>query len=34
VAPGIGEHSRDILSAHGYSAGEIDGLIREKIVYG
>ncbi len=34
VAPGIGEHTRDILSAHGYTAGEIDGLIAGKIVHG
>jgi crotonobetainyl-CoA:carnitine CoA-transferase CaiB-like acyl-CoA transferase len=31
-APVLGEHSRDILAEHGYSAAEIEGLVKDRVV--
>jgi len=31
-APALGEHTRDVLAQHGYSAAEIDALIDRKVV--
>ena len=31
-APALGEHTRDVLSQHGYSAAEIDALLERKVV--
>ncbi|HQT77989.1 MAG TPA: CoA transferase, partial [Rhodopila sp.] len=33
-APRLGEHSREILAEHGYSAGEIDALFARNVVGG
>lgn len=33
-APTLGEHTRDVLAEHGYSAGEIEALVARKIVGG
>ena len=33
-APRLGEHSREVLAEHGYSAAEIDGLFARKVVGG
>jgi crotonobetainyl-CoA:carnitine CoA-transferase CaiB-like acyl-CoA transferase len=33
-APTLGEHTRDVLTEHGYSPGEIEALIEKKVVAG
>jgi crotonobetainyl-CoA:carnitine CoA-transferase CaiB-like acyl-CoA transferase len=33
-APTLGEHTRDVLAEHGYSAGEIEALFEKKVVAG
>lgn len=33
-APSLGEHTRDVLAEHGYSAAEVDALIERKVVAG
>jgi crotonobetainyl-CoA:carnitine CoA-transferase CaiB-like acyl-CoA transferase len=33
-APTLGEHTRDVLAEHGYSAAEIAGLYEKKVVAG
>ena len=33
-APALGEHTRDVLTEHGYSAGEIAALFEKKVVAG
>ena len=33
-APALGEHTRDVLAEHGYSAAEIEALFEKKVVAG